>query len=491
MDTRNRPEEQRVMPTLDEIFAPRGVAVVGASPRNLSFAELVVHSLKEAKFPAIFPVNPKYKEVLGLPCYASLRDIPGAVDHVVVSIPAESVLKLLDDCAAKRVRSVHFFTAGFGETGDVQGEELERAMLVKAKAGGFRIIGPNCVGLYVPKSRLVNNLNSPLEPGPIAFISQSGGHAQNFPDFSRARGLRFSKVVSYGNALDVNESELLDYFSRDPETEIIAAYIEGVKDGKRFMRVMGETASQKPVVIYKGGRTEAGRRAAYGHTASMTSSVAIFDALCRQVRAIQVDDLDEMMDVLTALRFVRPLPRDTGAAVMGAGGGPSVLASDEMENEGLRVPCLSAAVQAELKQRLPVAGSIFINPLDTPNLIVPEAISTAMQVLGRVPGIQMLIYHLGFHPISRWGLGRLSLENFVRPAIGVMKEALRDTGKPVLLALRPPQGHEGMTEFLAAQEEFVKAGFPVFYSMRQLARAMVRVIVWNGSCPDSGGPVRN
>ena len=161
-----------------------------------------------------------------------------------------------------------------------------------------------------------------------------------------------------------------------------------------------------------------------------------------------------------------------------------------MENEGLRVPCLSPAVQAELKQNFPVAGSIFINPLDTPNLIAPEAISTAMQVFGRVPEIHMLIYHLGFHPISHWGLGRLSLENFVKPAIGVMKEAQRKTGKPVLLALRPPQGLDGMTEFLAAQQAFVKAGFPVFYSMRQLARAMVRVIAWNKSLPDSRGPLK-
>ena len=479
MDKRNRTKGPGIRPTLDEIFSPRGIAVVGASPSNLSFAELVVHSLKEAKFPAVFPVNPKYKEVLGLPCYPNLTDIPGPVDHVIVSIPAEAVLNLLDDCAAKRVRSVHFFTAGFGETGDAAKGALEDAMLAKATAGGFRIIGPNCVGLYVPKSRLVNDLNSPLEPGPIAFISQSGGHAQNLPDYSRARGLRFSKIISYGNALDVNESELLDYFSRDPETDIIAAYIEGVKDGPRFLKALAETAARKPVVIYKGGRTEAGRRATYGHTASMTSSVAIFDALCRQSKAIRVDDLEEMIDVLTALRFVHPLPRDTGAALMGAGGGPSVLAGDEMENEGLRMPCLSPAVQAELKKRLPVAGSIFINPLDTPNLVLPEAISKAMQVMGRVPEIHLLIYHLGFHPLSHWGWGWLALENFVNPAIGVMREAQRKSGKSVLLALRPPQDLQGMAEFLAAQEAFVKAGFPVFYSMRRLARAMVRVISWN------------
>jgi acyl-CoA synthetase (NDP forming) len=356
-------------------------------------------------------------------------------------------------------------------------------MLAKARAGDFRIIGPNCVGLYVPKSRLVNTLHSPLEPGPVAFLSQSGGHAQNLPDYSGARGLRFSKVVSYGNALDVNESELLDYFSGDRETEIIAAYIEGVKDGSRFRRAMAGAAARKPVVVHKGGRSEAGRRAAYGHTASMTSSVTAFDALCRQVKAIQVDDLEEMIDVLAALRFVNPLPRDAGVALMGAGGGPSVLAGDAMEKEGLRVPCLPPEAQAELKRGLPVAGSIFTNPLDTPNLIAPEALANALEVFGRVPGIGMLVYHLGFHPISRWGLGRLSLDAFVKPTVGVLEEARRKSGKPVLLALRPPQGLDGMNEFLTAQQAFVGAGFPVFYSLRRLARAMVRVMAWNGSRP--------
>jgi len=467
--------------TLDEIFCPRGVAVVGVSASNLAFAEMVVHSLKEAGFPAIYPVNPKYGEVLGLRCYSSLLDIPGEVDHVIVNIPAGSALGLLDECAMKGVKSVHFFTAGFGETGEREKAELERDMLVKARAGGFRIIGPNCIGLYVPKSRLVNSFDVPLEPGPIGFISQSGGHAQNLPSYSSGRGLRFSKVVSYGNALDVNESELLDYFSEDPETEIIAAYIEGVKDGKRFLRALQRTAARKPVVIYKGGRTEAGRRAALGHTASLASSVAIFDGLCRQMKAILVDDVEEMIDVLTALRFVHRLPRENGVAVIGAGGGPSVLASDEMEREGLHVPRLPAEVQAELKQNLPVAGGIFINPLDTTNLIAPRAISVAMQVLGRVPDIHVLVYHLGFHPIGGWGLGRFSSESFLAPAVRVMEEAVRTTGKPVLLALRPPQGIAGMEEFLTAQEAFVKAGFPVFHSMRQLARALSRVIRWNGS----------
>jgi acyl-CoA synthetase (NDP forming) len=473
----DRSERREV--TLDEVFCPRGIAVVGVSTKKLAFAEMVVHCLKEAGFPAIYPVNPNYEEILDLPCYPNLAAIPGEVDHVIVNIPAESVLELLDECGAKGVKSVHFFTAGFGESGYKERADLEREMLAKAKTGGFRIIGPNCVGIYVPKSRVVNFFSDPLEPGPVAFLSQSGGHAQNLPNYARARGLRFSKVVSYGNALDVNESELLDYFAEDPETEIVAAYIEGVKDGARFYRALENAASRKPVVVYKGGRSEAGRRAAHGHTASLTSSVAIFDAICKQVNAIQVDDLEEMVDVLTALRFIDPLPRGTGVALIGAGGGPSVLASDGMEKEGLHLPGVSETVQEELKKHLPVAGSIFINPLDTPNLTAPDAISAGMRVLGRVPDIDMLVYHLGFHPIGLWGMGRYGSEDFLTPAVRVMKEAAQETGKPVLLALRPAQDLAGMEEFLAAQEAFVGAGFPVFYSMRHLARAMARVIAWS------------
>ena len=471
---------EREKPSLEEIFSPQGVAVVGASPSGKSsFATKVVHSLKEAGFSAIYPVNPKYTEVFGLPCYPSLRVIPRVVDHVVVGIPAESALALLDDCAAKGVKSVHFFTAGFSESGYSEHTELESTMLNKARTGGFRIIGPNCVGLFVPKNRLVTTIGMPLQPGPIAFISQSGGHAQNLPFYTGPRGLRFSKVVSYGNALDVDESELLQYFSQDPETKIIAAYIEGVKDGRRFLSALKEAAAQKPVVIYKGGTTEAGKRAAYSHTASLTSSVAIFDALCRQLRTIPVDDMEELTDVLVALCFASPLPRGIGVAVVGTGGGPSVLASDEMEKAGLQLPRLSPEVQAELRQFLPLAGGIFGNPVDATNLLSPKAISATMRVVGKVPDIHMLVYHLGFHPVSRWGDGRFSSAAFLRPAIDALIEAQQATGKPVLLALRPAPDLPGMKDFLAAQEAFVDAGFPIFYSLRDMARAMARVVAWN------------
>ncbi len=465
--------------TLDEIFSPRGVAIVGVSPLKLDFAQLIVYTLKEAQFPAIYPVNPKYDEVLGLPCYPNVRAIPGTVDYVIVSIPAGSTLALLDDCAAKGVKSVQFFTAGFRESGYQEGAELEKAMLKKAKEGGFRIIGPNCTGLYVPKSRLVNYFNIPLEPGPIAFISQSGGHANNLPRYGGCRGLRFSKVVSYGNALDVDEIELMEYFTQDGETEIIAAYIEGVRDGARFRKALEEAAARKPVIIYKGGRTDAGLRAAHGHTASMTSSVAVFDALCRQYNAILVESVDEIIDTLVALRFASPLPKGTGVAFIGAGGGPSVLAGDEMEKEGLSLPRFSEETQNELKKLLPVAGSIFTNPLDTPNLATPEAIATALGVLSRVPEIDMIIYHIGFHPITSWGMGRFGSDVFLKPVIDAMLEIRKSSGKPVILAIRPPADLVGMEEFFTCQDAFVAAGFPVFNSLGMLARALFRTVRWS------------
>jgi acyl-CoA synthetase (NDP forming) len=471
--------ERRALP-LAELFSPRGVAVVGAFPaEKYSFARQVVESLKEAGFPAIYPVNPKYTELLGLKCYPDLKAIPGIVDHVIVSIPAESALALLDDCAAKAVRSVHFFTAGFSESGQSERAELENAMLTKARDGGFRIIGPNCIGLFVPKSRLVTTAGMPLEPGAIAFVSQGGNLAQNLPLYGGPRGLRFSKVVSYGNALDVDESELLQYLSKDPETEIIAAYIENVKDEKRFKDALKQVATRKPMVICKGGTTETGKRAAQSDTASMLSPVAVFSALCRQMRIIQVSDIDELIDVLVALHFATPLPRGYDIAVVGQGGGPSVLAGDEIERAGLNLPCLPPQIQAKLKKFLPIVGGIFGNPVDATNLLSPDAIFNTMRVLGKVPSIHMLLYHLGFHPVSRWGQGRLSSAAFLQPAIKALTNAHRETGKPVLLVLHPASNLDRIEDFLGAEEGFAAAGLPVFHSLYHAAIAMARVVSWN------------
>ncbi len=465
---------------LNEVFSPRGVAVVGASvSARMSFAELVLMSLKEAEFPAIYPVNPNHKEILGLTCYANVKDIPGPVDYVVVSVPAGSILSLMDDCVVKGVKAIQFFTAGFSESGEQEGADLEAQMLEKAESSGMRIIGPNCIGMFVPKSRVANDIGVPLEPGPVAFVSQSGGFAYNMPCNSASRGLKFSKVVSYGNALDIDECELLEYLGDDPDTEIVAAYIEGVKNGAEFAKILKKTAAKKPVVVYKGGKTEAGQRAAFGHTASMINSIDVFQALCTQLNTIQVENLDEMIDVLVALRFTHPLPKGIKIALVGAGGGTSVLAGDEIENSGLKMPEFTQGTKEELKQVLPFAGSIFTNPLDTPNMTSPQAISDALAVLGKADEIEMVAYHFGYHPISKWGYGRFASKDYLQEIVDVMKDAVQKSKKPILMAVNPAINMQGMDEFLTVQQTFVDAGLPVYYSLRQLALATARVIAWN------------
>ncbi|MBU2514243.1 CoA-binding protein [bacterium] len=467
------------IPSLEEVFSPRSVAIIGVSGSGkLGFAEMVLLGHLEIGNPNVYPVNPKYDKIFDTPCYPSILDIPGPVDHVVVNIPAGSVLDLLHQCARKKVKSVHFFTAGFGESGLEDRVDLEQQMLKIAREGGFRIIGPNCVGLFIPKARTINTLGIPFDAGPIGFISQSGGHANNLPNFSALRGLRFSKVVSYGNALDVDEIELLDYLSTDDETTMIGAYIEGVKKGRDFFSVLNKAASRKPVIVYKGGKTEAGLRAAKGHTASMISSIDVFNAVCRQANAIQVDNLDEMIDVMTALRFLKKIPTGKNVALFGSGGGPSVLAGDEMETCGLTIPRFSNDIQTRLKSVLPVDGGIFMNPLDTVNLIDPEAIAAAFNVLCKSDEVDILVYHMGFHPIGMWGIGRFSEKKYLDQLIQTMVQARETGGKPILLALRPAQDLTAMKEFLEVQKAFVDSGFPVFHSLGNLALAVNRIIDW-------------
>ncbi len=466
-------------PSLDEIFAPEGVAVVGVSGSGkLGFAEMVLYAHIEIGAPAVYPVNPKYDKIMELPCYPSILDIPDRVDHVVVNIPAESVLDLLEQCVKKGVKSVHFFTAGFGESGYEDRADLEKQMLEVARRGRFRIIGPNCTGLYSPSGKTANIVNVPYDPGPVGFLSQSGGHASNLPAFSALRGLRFSRVISYGNALDVDEIEILDYMNRDEETDIIGVYIEGVKKGREFRDALQRVTAKKPVIVYKGGKTEAGLRAAHGHTASMISSVEVFEAVCRQANAIQVDNLEEMQDVMVALQYLSCFPGGKRAALFGSGGGPSVLAGDEMEAVGLSIPRFSEETQEALKAVLPVDGGIFMNPLDTTNLVDPDAIAKTLAVFQDLSEIDMAVYHLGFHPIGMWGFGRFSDEAYLEDIVEVLAAFRENSDKPILLAFRPPQDLASMEEFLKTQEAFVNNGFPVFHALDKLALAMNRVVDW-------------
>jgi acyl-CoA synthetase (NDP forming) len=358
--------EQAARSNLEYVFSPRSMAVVGLSPdpHGTWLNQVYLEAPLNAGFKGpVYPVNLKGGYIGKLHVYTSLRDVPGPVDYVVSCVPAWQTPELLEDCRASGVKVVQLYTAGFSETGQGEGIELQKQLVEMARRGRLRLIGPNCMGVYCPSSGMSFSLDFPREPGNIGLLCQSGGNAIYLIRSGAARGLRFSKGISYGNACDLNECDILEYLADDPETKVIAAYLEGTTDGRRLADVLAEAASTKPVVIYKGGYTEAGSRAAASHTGAMAGSQAIWDGVIRQAGAIRVNSVEDMADMLMALLRMKP-PRGLNTCVVGVGGGASVLATDELEKAGLKLPPIPASIQERMQQIIPPAGGMLRNPID-------------------------------------------------------------------------------------------------------------------------------
>jgi len=335
--------------TLEEILHPQSIAVVGASGSGRGGG--FVTPLQRMGFKGkIYPVNPKYPEVMGLKTYPTIRDIPGTVDYVISAVPAAEVPKILEDCSHKGVKGIHLFTARFSETGRQHAIELEQEILQKAKKWGIRIIGPNCMGVYYPRQGIAWGDGFARKPGSVGLASQSGQAAGEIIGSASLRGVRFSKAISYGNAIDFNECDYLDYLSHDPETEVIMMYIEGVKDGKRFFPILRQAASTKPVIIIKGGRGKSGARATGSHTASLAGSMQMWDILVSQAGAISVDSLEELIDLAVSFYFLPPI-RGRRAGVAAGAGGATVMAADQCEEAGLDVIPLPTEIREELKSK--------------------------------------------------------------------------------------------------------------------------------------------
>jgi acyl-CoA synthetase (NDP forming) len=465
---------------LDFIFHPRSIAVVGASTNVMGSGSFLV-ALKAMGFEGeLYPVNPRAEEILGYRCYPRLRDIPGEVDYVISSIPAQAVPELVEEAGLKGVKAIHFFTAGFSETGEEERIELEQRVLDRARALGIRAIGPNCMGLYVPSSGLSFMPDMPKEPGPVAFISQSGANAGEFVRLGALRGLRYSKVISYGNAADLSEADFFDYCAADPETEIITAYIEGVKDGQRFLRALRTTAMKKPVAILKGGRTEAGGRATDSHTGSLAGSLEVFNAACRQAGAIQVEDLEDLVDVAVAFRFVGSLG-GPGAGVVGGGGGRSVLAADIVSSTGLTVPALPEETQQKLREFTPLAGTSVRNPIDSGMGWGGRERLTLMidtvRIVAEAPSIDFVLFHTHFS----WGSMVRSASDLTGQAVETaeaLSEVAQQVDVPIVGVVRPPMNASALEATQAFESRCAELGLATFCGMTAAANALSRLVAW-------------
>ena len=462
---------------LDPIFHPRGVAVVGASRGNRGARGPGgwLQSLKDAGQPNIYPVNPRADEIEDLPAYARLTDIPGPVDHVISAIPAAYVLDMLEDASAKGVRSIHLFTAGFAETGVAERLELQHQLKARAAELNIRLIGPNCMGLYVPDGKVSFSQQLPNDSGPVAFFSQSGTNASDAAYNGALRGLRFSKVVSFGNAIDVSAAELLDYADSDPQTEIIGAYIEGMADARDFFSSLRSAARSKPVGLLKGGLLPSGGRATRSHTASLAGSGQIWAAAARQANAVLVHNMQEMVDLLVGWRF-RATPAGPRIGLVVGGGGISVQGADDVEREGLELPALSDSTLERLAEVTPVAGTGIRNPVDTMSLWDGEKVRPTLEAVAEDPSIDAIIVQVGMN----WGVGFFGDDQLDarRKMIAEIAEARERHGIAISMVVPISVDHRHGQSNAALSRMISEAGLPLYYNIRDAARAMRRLLTW-------------
>ena len=461
---------------LDAVFNLKSVAIVGVAKEDeFNTGRLFLNHIIEYGFKGpIYLVNPKGGEAFGIKIYPQLKDIPGPVDYVISCIRAPLVPQLIKDSAAKGVKGVCVFTSGFSEFGTQQGRDLESELQRLAQATGVRIIGPNCLGIHSPKAGFSFAPDFPKESGRVAFLCQSGGNTLYLVRAAAARGIRFSKVISYGNGADIDETDLLSYFQQDQETDIVAAYIEGIKDGQRFYRTLKAMSATKPVVILKGGRTQAGSAVAASHTASLAGSDRVWKDVVRQAGAVSVDTLDELADMLVTLSYLPPLGGKR-VAMVGVGGGAGVLATDDWDENGFVLPKLPEPIRQAWRTALGNdAGTILSNPVDIPHMgFGQEPFLNALAKLHAFEGIDLLVFHM---PIRGIMLSAAVASVLFDPEAQTIIKVYQGPGKPVAAVVHYEANVDGWNLAAKQVKKFYEAGLPVYYSIASAAKAIDRYI---------------
>lgn len=462
---------QKKLEEFEPVFYPRSIAVVGASNKAKQGTRYLEGLLTAGFKGKVYPVNPTEREILGLEAYPSVSAIPYPVDYVVISVPRHLVPEVLEDCAGK-VKVVQIFTAGFRETGTEEGRRLEEEVALKARQGGFHVVGPNCIGVYSPSIKMPCGPQSYMgEPGSVAIISQSGGHASRIIKIGIARGIGFSKGVSFGNGCDLDSVHYLEYLAIDPETRIIAAYLEGVREGRRLLELIKKISPTKPMVVLKGGKTQAGAIAASSHTGALAASDAIWSAALKQAGAIKVGSVEELMDTVLALNHLLPFEGRNVALISGlaaGGGGDSVSAADGCVGVGLDMPAFTEATLSQLKVVASHPGTILRNPLDLSGVGRSlQILESSVELVGADPNIDIIIVQGHTEDIV----------NFWPPeTIDRMSDIFinfrRKQPKPIVVVLPP-----GLVEAerLRIENKLSASLVPVYPALDRAAKALVNV----------------
>ncbi len=344
-------------------FYPDSIAVIGAARDKGKVGRTIFDNIIDSGYIGkVFPVNPKANDIDGQRCFSSILDINQDIQLAVIVIPAEYISEVLEECAEKGVEFVIIISAGFKETG-VKGAKREKRLIEKAKYYDIRILGPNCLGMMntgCPVNATFS-ANMPLR-GKVSFISQSGALLTSVLDWAKASKIGFSKVVSLGNKADITENDLFEAWREDRDTDVITAYIEGITDGRDFIRISSKVSKEKPIIIIKSGNTDAGARAVSSHTGTLAGSNKAYDAAFKQAGIIRAKDIKELFNYSRAFSY-QPLPGGRNIAIVTNAGGPGIMATDECENRGIRLASFTGETIEKLKGFLPGAANIY-NPVD-------------------------------------------------------------------------------------------------------------------------------
>ncbi|OGA40818.1 MAG: hypothetical protein A3G24_28465 [Betaproteobacteria bacterium RIFCSPLOWO2_12_FULL_62_13] len=461
---------------LSKAFYPDSVAVIGASADEQ--AERVdgwLGRLQESGYKGrLYPINPRASQILGLRAYASITDVPEQVDYAIITVRTSLVPGLLRECVSKGVGHVHIYSGGFAESGKEEARRLQQELADAIKGSNTRLIGPNCLGLYCPASGLSFSYGFSTEPGSVAIVSQTGSAMVRFVPLACSRGIHFSKVVSYGNAVDIDSPEFLEYLADDPETKCIMVYIEGVKDGRRFLNAIAKCSSRKPLIILKTGFTASGARAISSHTAALVGSQHVWQAVFKQTNAIAVETFDEALNQLVALRYLSP-PAGRRVGIVGLGGGHGVVTADLCEKEGLQVPFFTEETTRRLEKMTGLAvGRGVRNPAEM-GLGMTGLYKDFADGLGIVASDDQIdflliqLYPEGY--VRHWAGG-----NQMEQALDVIITAAKSLPKPLVMVIGLGYEMDIMGVTLGAHKRCLQSGLAVFSTPEAAVRAVAKLI---------------
>ncbi|MFC1824461.1 acetate--CoA ligase family protein [Thermodesulfobacteriota bacterium] len=474
---------------LKRMFCPQSLAIIGAATEPTKWGGMLLRALVDIGYSGkIYPVNPRGGEAMGLKVYPSLQAIGRPVDLACICVPRENVVAALAESLEYGIPGAEILSGGFAEADDELGPKLEREISGFARRG-LRILGPNCFGIYCTECgvTLMPGNEFSRKKGPVAFISQSGILGVDLAHLAHGQGVGFTQIVSYGNACDINETDLLEYYVEDPQTRVITGYLEGVKDSRKFFDVARKVALKKPIILWRGGLTEQGSRAVVSHTGSMAADRVLWQGLAHQANIVPVSNVLELLDV--AMAFLH-LPASLGErlAVVGAGGSTSVLAADTADAYGLSIPTFSEKIRKQLEQILPPPGNILHNPCDVGSPVVPPApISKILEIAAGLPDIDVLVlvqipYHIIMSKIRRGaGLEKEEVQfGHHLEMIACLKEIREQSGKPVVMVLGDIAQAVEQIELEELHRQWrdlaLEAGIPVFSDVKSAFRALSLVI---------------